>query len=284
MELTKIQKLRNGEHPGPIQPATGQLQYRVELPPPGGEPLDQDEAFFYLSNSSDKEKIRFHDYGTIFARKGLYEQLFYDRLKCQSPAKVADVLSQAVLAGNGQLSELRVLDLGAGNGMAAEALAAVGVSRQVGVDIIDEARAAAFRDRPGIYEDYFVADFCTLDDELRAELQTWSFNCLVTVAALGFGDIPPKAIAAALDLIECDGWIVFNIKETFLEAGDTSGFSTFVRDLILSGYLDLHHMERYQHRLSVDGQPLNYFAIVGKKRGDDLPASIRAMVKAGASA
>ena len=255
----------------------------MEFPPPGGEDLDQDEAFFYLSNGSHRARIRFHDYSAIYARKGLYEQLFYDRLKCQSPAKVADVLSQVVLRANEQLSELRVLDLGAGNGMAADALAAVGVSRLVGVDIIGEARAAAFRDRPGIYDHYYVTDFCELGDELRAELQTWSFNCLVSVAALGFGDIPPKAIAAALHLIESDGWIAFNIKESFLDASDTSGFSTFVRDLILSRYLDLHHMERYQHRLSVDGRPLNYFAIVGRKRGSALPASVRAMVETGIS-
>ena len=145
------------------------------------------------------------------------------------------------------------------------------------------ARAAAFRDRPGIYDHYYVTDFCELGDELRAELQTWSFNCLVSVAALGFGDIPPKAIAAAIHLIESDGWIAFNIKESFLDASDTSGFSTFVRDLILSRYLDLHHMERYQHRLSVDGRPLNYFAIVGRKRGSALPASVRAMVETGIS-
>ena len=256
-------------------------RYRVEFPPPVDEAVDQDEAYFYLATEEGRQKIRFHDYGEIYARRGLYEQLFYDRLKCQSPRKVADVLGQAVRKAHDQPNTLRVLDLGAGNGMAAEALADVGVSRLVGVDIIEEARDAAMRDRPGIYDHYYVADFCALSDDVRDELATWSFNCLVSVAALGFGDIPPKAISEALDLIQPEGWIAFNIKDTFLDASDTSGFSQIVRELIFSEYLDLYHLERYQHRLSIHGAPLDYFAIVGKKCGDRLPASVGALFESG---
>lgn len=252
-------------------------RHRVEFPPPVDGSLDQDQAYFYLANGRERTRIRFHDYAAIYQLKGLYEQLFYDRLKCQSPRKVADVLRQAVLKAYEQPSELRVLDLGAGNGMAGEALSSFAVSRLVGVDIIEEARDAAFRDRPGIYDHYYVADFCALDDEQRSDLAEWSFNCLVSVAALGFGDIPPRAMAEALDLIEPNGWIALNIRDSFLDASDTSGFSTMVRELIFSEYLDLYHLERYQHRLSIDGQPLNYFAIVGRKNGMPLPDSVQSV-------
>ncbi|MDX1647171.1 MAG: methyltransferase domain-containing protein [Longimicrobiales bacterium] len=252
----------------------------MEFPPPKGGDLDQDEAYFHLVDDGDRSKIRFHDYPSIYRRPGLYEQLFYDRLKCQSPSKVAGVLSQAVTKVNERPSELRVLDLGAGNGMAAEALASVGVSRLVGADIIPEARAAAFRDRPSIYDHYYVTDLSDLDGPVRDELLAWSFNCLVCVAALGFGDIPPLAVGAALGLIERNGWIAFNIKESFLDASDDSGFSVFVRELIFSEDLDLFHLERYRHRLSIDGRPLSYFAIVGKKSGDELPPSVRSMLDA----
>lgn len=252
-------------------------RHRVEFPPPIDGTLDQDEAYFYLAEGKERTRIRFHDYGEIYARRGLYEQLFYDRLKCQSPKKVAEVLRQAVTKAHEQPSELRVLDLGAGNGMAAEALWGSGVSRIVGVDIIEEARDAAFRDRPGIYDHYYVADFTDLDDAQRDELSAWSFNCLVSVAALGFGDIPPRAMAEALGLVQREGWIALNIRDSFLDATDTSGFTTMVRELIFSEYLDLYHLERYQHRLSIDGQPLNYFAIVGRKMADELPARARDM-------
>lgn len=261
--------------------AHGARRYRIELPPPADDDVDQDEAYFHLAENGTREKIRFHDYGAIYDRPGLYEQLFYDRLKCQSPAKVAGVLSRSIQKGHDQPTELRVLDLGAGNGMAAEALADVGVARLVGVDIIGEAREAAFRDRPGIYDHYYVADLCHLEGDVERDMRAWSFNCLVCVAALGFGDIPPTAVAKALDLIEPDGWIAFNIKDSFFDVRDTSGFSTFVRALIFSGYLDLFHLERYRHRLSVDGQPLSYFAIVGRKSGAELPEATRSLIDAG---
>lgn len=251
-------------------------RYQVEFPPPVGESPEQDEAYFFVKEGDGRTRIRFHDYAEIYRRPGLYEQLFYDRLKCQSPRKVAEVLHRTVLRNDAHPAELRVLDLGAGNGMAAEALATYGVSRMVGVDIIGEARDAAMRDRPGVYDHYYVADFCALSRAEREDLGAWSFDCFVSVAALGFGDIPPKAIAEALDLIEEGGWVAFNIKETFLDASDTSGFSAMVRGLIFSEYLDLHHLERYRHRLSIDGTPLNYFAIVGRKCGDRLPAELLA--------
>jgi len=256
-------------------------RYRIEFPPPVGDRPDQDEAYFYLADGESREKIRFHDYAEIYARPGLYEQLFYDRLKCKSPRKVADVLQDAVTKAHEHPSELRVLDLGAGNGMVGEELARRGVSRLVGVDIIEAAKESTIRDRPGVYDHYYVTDFTELDEEQREEMRTWSFNSLVSVAALGFGDIPPKAVAEAMELVQVGGWIAFNIKDSFLDASDESGFSTMVRQLIFSEYLDLHHLERYQHRFSIDGTPLNYFAIVGRKSAGALPDTVRESVLRG---
>jgi hypothetical protein len=51
------------------------------------------------------------------------------------------------------------------------------------------------------------------------------------VAALGFGDIPTKAFHQALHFVKPGGWVVFNIKETFLNASDTTGFSRLIRHL-----------------------------------------------------
>ena len=249
-------------------------RHRVRFPPPGNgrkSALGQDEAFFHLVDADGRHRIRFHDYGEIYRHAGLYEQLFYDRLKCQSPRKVAQVLTDVVLEEGAHPSELRVLDFGAGNGMGAEALNAFGVARLVGVDIEPEARNAVERDRPGLYDQYYVADFTDLDDDLREELLGWSVDCLCCVAALGFGDIPPTAFLEALNLTGEDAWVAFNIKETFLDAADSSGFSRMIRNLILSDQLDLYHLERYRHRLSIDGTPLHYFAIVARKRSERIP-------------
>ena len=41
-----------------------------------------------------------------------------------------------------------------------------------------------------------------------------------------------------------------------------------IRELIFSDYLDVYYIERYRHRLSIDGVPLYYFAIAGRKTSD----------------
>jgi SAM-dependent methyltransferase len=244
-------------------------RHRIQFPQSNGQNLQQDEAFFYLLEApGNKKKIRFHNYKAIYNVPGLYEQLFYDRLKCNSPAKVAEILKAAVVQSQSYFTELRILDLGAGNGLMGQALQRYGVSRLVGVDIIPEARRATERDRPDIYDAYYVADFCDLSDEAKEEISSWDFNCLTTVAALGFGDIPAQAFLQAFNLIQPEGWVAFNIKETFLTAGETSGFSRMMRELIFSKYVDLSHLERYRHRLSIEGEPLYYFAIAGRKTAD----------------
>jgi predicted TPR repeat methyltransferase len=241
-------------------------RHRIRLPATDPHQLDQDQAYFLLTEPSGEEaKLRFHDYDAIYNRPGLYEQLFYDRLKCCSPKKVIDILHYTMSTAAESFSELRVLDLGAGNGMVGEELRHHGVARIVGLDISSAARDAAERDRAGVYDQYFVTDLCSLEAAQREELAEWRFNCMVTVAALGFGDIPVRAFWESFNLVEDGGWIAFNIKETFLDNRDTSGFSMFVKNLILTEHLDIHHIERYRHRLSVDGRPLHYFGVAGRK-------------------
>ncbi len=238
------------------------IRHNIQFPPTRVNNLDQDEAYFFLNNDTHKEKIRFHDYGKIYSIPGLYEQLFYDRLKCGSPKTVTETLRHTIDMNRGNFSEMKVLDFGAGNGMMGDEIKKIGVARLVGVDIIEEAKTAASRDRPGIYDEYYVKDFMKLKEKDREEIRAWHLNALTTVAALGFGDIPPRAFIEAVNLIDEQGWVAFNIKETFLYHADTSGFSKLIRELIFSEYLNVNHLERYRHRLSVEGVPLYYFSVV----------------------
>ncbi|MGG7054058.1 class I SAM-dependent DNA methyltransferase [Nitrosomonas sp. ANs5] len=245
------------------------IKHRIQFPKDKFYNLEQDETYFYLQRvGQPRKKIRFHDYGEIYRVQGLYEQLFYDRLKCQSPSKVTAILQSALDQSEENLSELRVLDLGAGNGMMGEELKKHGVSRLVGVDIIQEAHDATIRDRPDLYDAYYVEDFTNLDDDIREEITGWQCDCMTTVAALGFGDIPPGAFIEAFNIIDSKGWVAFNIKETFMDQSDESGFSKLIRELIFSEYLHVYRIERYRHRLSIEGQPLYYYAVAGRKRSD----------------
>lgn len=245
-----------------------QKRHRIQFPKTDSSSLEQSQSFFYLQESSKQRKIRFHDYDEIYQISGLYEQLFYDRLKCTSPVKVTSILEAAVRQSNDNFSELRVLDLGAGNGMMGEELKKSGVSRLVGVDIIDEAYEATIRDRPGIYDAYYVEDFTSLNADKKEEIISWQCDCMVTVAALGFGDIPVKAFIEAFNIIKSEGWVAFNIKDSFFDTTDDSGFSKMIRELTFSKFLDVYYIERYRHRLSIDGEPLYYFAIVARKKFD----------------
>lgn len=247
------------------------IRHRIQFPPYDANHLDQDEVTFAVFEDGRKVELRFHDYAQIYLRPGLYEQLFYDRLKCGSPRKVGEILKHTV-DGCGQVfSELRVLDLGAGNGMMGEVMKGYGVSRLVGADILPEAKEACYRDRPGLYDEYYVLNFTELTQDLTEEIDSWSIDCLTTVAALGFGDIPPSAFLQALSFVRPGGWVAFNIKESFLDKSDRSGFSRLVRELIFSEYLETYHIEKYRHRLSMEGTPIYYFALVAQK-GNEIPA------------
>lgn len=243
-------------------------RHRIQFPKQEAADLKQDETYFYLQGSTGQRKIRFHDYDEIYQVQGLYEQIFYDRLKCTSPVKVATILESAIKQSEDNFSELRVLDLGAGNGMMGEELKKHGISRLIGVDIITEAYEATIRDRPGLYDAYYVEDFTKLDEDVKEDIASWQCDCMVTVAALGFGDIPTKAFINAFNIIQTEGWIGFNIKESFFDIRDESGFSKMIRELIFSKYLDVYHIERYRHRLSIEGIPLYYFAIAARKKAD----------------
>jgi predicted TPR repeat methyltransferase len=226
----------------------------------------QDEEYCDVVFDGDTRRIRFHDYGEIFEVPGLYEQLFYEELQCASPDVVVDLLRESLESTEVAPEHLRVLDLGAGNGMVGERLAQLGVAQLVGVDILPEAATATVRDRPGVYDDYVVADMTALSEADQQTLDAGRFTCLTSVAALGFGDVPPKAFATAYDLLEENGFVAFCIKEDFLHESDGSGFASMIRRMLDEGELDVVGEQSYQHRRSAVGEPLSYIAMVARKQ------------------
>lgn len=238
----------------------------IQLPGKSEERLAQDEEWCVVTVEGSEKRIRFHDYAAIYEIPGLYEGLFYDRLECISPYRVTRLLAEVMRERGQSPEDLRVLDLGAGNGMVGDELQSLGVKTIVGVDIIPEARAAAMRDREGIYQAYFVTDMTDLPKDDAQRLVSKELNCLTTVATLGFGDIPPKAFSTALSLIATPGWLAFNIKEDFLQEREDSGFARMVRELSRLGVIRIEAYRRYRHRLAIDGRPLYYVAMIASKR------------------
>ena len=239
-------------------------EYQVKYPEKC-QGWDQHEEWITLVTDDGTEKVKLHDYDRFFEVPGLYEEVLYDHLKCKSPEVVCTHLDKAM---NGDPSQLRVLDFGAGNGIVGEHFRkGFQCEVVVGLDIIPEARDAAERDRPGVYNQYYVMDLSRLDRDKVEQLKKWDFNTLVTVAALGYGDIPTKAFMNAFNLIEPGGWVAFNIKDRFLSLDDNTGFRDTI-DLMMGDSLEILENTRYRHRYSLAGEPLYYHAIVGRKIRD----------------
>ncbi|MBD3307644.1 methyltransferase domain-containing protein [candidate division KSB3 bacterium] len=230
--------------------------------------VSQDQEYFVLEHNGEKRRLLCHDYDEIYKVPGLYEHLFYEQLHCISPETVCSLLEQELEDAPLEASDLHVLDIGAGNGMVGEELANMGVKQITGLDIIEEAAEAVDRDRPGIYEDYYVADLTDLPDDVESSLEEKPLNCLTTVATLGFGDIPPLAFATAYNFIETPGLLAFNIKDQFIGQKDKSGFASLITEMISADILDLRARKRYPHRVGLDGRPLYYVAFVAEKKED----------------
>jgi 2-polyprenyl-3-methyl-5-hydroxy-6-metoxy-1,4-benzoquinol methylase len=243
----------------------------IHLPAATDSAMPQDQEYFEIEANGRRRRIRFHDYAEIYAVPGLYERLFAETLCCRSPQVVVDLLHQTLLEHQHDPGDLRAVDFGAGNGMVGEELARIGTSSIVGLDELDEAKEAADRDRPGIYDAYHALDITEPEPDVQSELREADFNCLTCVAALGFADIPPDAFRAALDLISPDGWVAFNIRDRFVASDDPSGFADLLDHMTASGELIQHAQLRYPHRLGISGEPLHYVAVVAQK-SDAVPA------------
>jgi SAM-dependent methyltransferase len=247
------------------------MDLTVTFPTPDTLP-DQDSEWCEAEIDGEWRRVRFHDYDDIYEVPGLYERIFYEHLECTSPTVVCGLLADALRAESVDPASLSALDVGAGNGMVAECLLRLGVRKAVGVDIIEEARMAADRDRPGVYADYVVCDLTDLDEKTSERLHRHHLSLMTTVAALGFDDIPPQAFAEAYNHVADGGWVAFNIKEDFLDGGDQSGFHGLIANMMGKGVLEERARRSYHHRRSISGDPLTYVAVVGVKRAD-VPAA-----------
>jgi hypothetical protein len=249
----------NGSHPS-VSTALAIPEFRLT-----NQALAQDEEWIDILVDGKWHRKRLHDYEELYNVPGLYEAIFNRTLKCSSPVRVVSLLAEVMAEAGASIESLRVLDLGAGNGMVGHELQNYNIEVCVGADIIPEAREAALRDRPWCYDHYFINDFSDLPAEIEDQIGGLHLNAMACVAALGFGDIPAMAFLKAIDLLETPAYLAFNIKEDFVQDRDDSGFAVLLRELAHRGVIHMQSYRRYQHRLSCAGEPLYYVAMVATK-------------------
>ena len=233
--------------------------------------LDQDQEWFEIEEDGKVKRLRVHDYNQVYKYPGLYETVVADHLKCQSPKVVCGMLQTELDKWTSEQNEVQVLDIGAGNGMVGEQLKKIlECENLVGLDIFPEAKMAAYRDRPGIYDSYCVTDLTKDEGVNKLQKLNANFNLLITVAALGFGDIPVDAFINAFNLLDDGALVAFNIKDRFMSESDETGYKDVIQGMC-EGSFKVLQSRKYRHRVSMAGDPLYYVAVVGQKLGDADP-------------
>lgn len=243
-----------------------ELEYVVELDrtPDVGQ---SGEAFTVKRPNGTEERIRLHDYDLVYPIPGLYEEVVQNQLECASPRVIVDSLVAAIREAGGEPGQLRALDLGAGNGVIGELLKDAGVATPVGSDALPEAKDAAIRDRPGLYEEYLLDDGGPdAYDALLAAITKHGLNALTCAAALGPDHIPTERLQGMWAGFPPGSFIALTANAK-LVAEDWGGAENALR--ILSEQDDaittLAHTETFRHRLLMDGGSVDYDVIVGRK-------------------
>jgi len=218
---------------------------------------------------ASRRRVGFHDYAELYSVPGLYERVFYEELGMCSAEEVVGLLAETLKTEAVDPRELRVLDFGAGNGAGGEELRRIGVRSVVGLDLEPAAAAAAERDRPGVYDDFLVMDLGAATPEQLAALEDRDFNCLVAIAALGFGHVPAPVLERALALVPSDSLIAFPIADVLLpDRADAEARATGYPDLLkglLDGRLARSVAERsYRHRVTTTGEDHLALAVVAR--------------------
>jgi predicted TPR repeat methyltransferase len=228
----------------PSPPSTDQLG-RIDFSPGA-------EDWIEYGPPGARKRVGFHDYASLYAEPGLYERVFYEELGMRSAEEVVGLYAASL---DGEAAAERVLDLGAGNGIGGDLLREAGVGSLVGLDLEPEARVAALRDRPGVYDDYVVADLATDPGAVAG----FDFTAVVAVSAIGVGHIPMAVFADTLDaLLEPGGRFAFAVADGLLPDFHDGLFARVPADVLGTS--------RYQHRRQMDGGDHPATAVVARKR------------------
>ncbi|MEA2154998.1 MAG: hypothetical protein QOE11_1138 [Solirubrobacteraceae bacterium] len=237
------------------------MSYEVELQP---GPDQTQEALVVRHADGSTERFRLHEYRRVYAVPGLYEEVVQERLRCASPAKLADLLVGCAARAGTEPGALAVFDLGAGNGVMGEALRARGVRTPVASDNIGEARDAALRDRPGLYAEYLVGDTDDLP-QVPGLIREHGLNALVAAGALGLGHISADSFHRLWSAFPGGSWFAVSLHEDLAEPGG-SDFGDYLAGM--EGRADGAEIlvrERFRHRLTMAGEPITYVAVVARR-------------------
>jgi hypothetical protein len=242
------------------QPTAG---WTVELDTTPGRRQAQEEFVLHRPDGTD-ERMTLHDYARVYGVPGLYEEVVQRQLECASPETVAAALVEAAASEGRTAEELRAFDLGAGNGVVGEELRARGVTVVAGADGIPEARDAAHRDRPGLYQHYLVGERLDVD-QVTALVGEERLTAIVAAGAVGEGHVPVDSLAQLWDAFPPGSFLALT-----LAAGERDHDVTDVEAMLEATSKSAHRTRTvvrrsFRHRRSMAGDDLTYLVLVAVK-------------------
>jgi trans-aconitate methyltransferase len=201
-----------------------------------------------------------HDYARVYAVPGLYEEVVQSRLGCASPQVLAGALADAVAAAGESTVGLRVLDVGAGNGVVGEELHARGAQVVAGTDGVEAARDAARRDRPGLYEVYAIAGV----DEITPEqlVADHALNALTSAGALGIGHVEVSDVARWWATFPPGSWFAATVPP---DVADPAGEDLLGALTQADPSTQVVRQESFAHRRRMSGETITYRVVVARK-------------------
>lgn len=237
--------------------------YNVRFP--DTKDLSQGEEFFYVQLNGEEKKMKLHDYEDLYKHPFLYEAILYDLLKCSTPQAICNLLKKALQENEVQAKDLRVLEMGAGSGIFGEALKNMGVGYVAGLDIYEIAKEAAYRDRPSLYDKYYIEDLTQPSEDAVKDIEASKFNCVAVASATGWGNhIPVKGFDNAFNVLEDGGWFVYHVKRD-AEDQECIDLCAWIDDKIESKIFEVKAQDSCFHRNSIQNVPIYYDVIIGTK-------------------
>lgn len=245
-----------------MSPETTEYTVELDRTPGAGQ---HEETFVVRRADGAEERIRLHDYDQVFPIPGLYEEVLQNQLECASPEVIVSRLHDAVVAAGVDPGTIRVLDVGAGNGVIGEELRDAGLQVPVAVDALPEARDAAERDRPGLYAEYILDD--GTDEALEGiggAIDRHELNALTCAAALGPDHIPIERLISEWGHMPAGAFIALTAPSDLVE--EWGGAQAALNAVSTAASpTDVVHAERFRHRLLMDGSSVDYDVLVGRK-------------------
>jgi hypothetical protein len=237
----------------------GSTGLRIELDEAPGR-SQAEESFVLIRDDGSSERIVLHDYSRVYAVPGLYEEVVQHRLGCASPQVLAGTLADAVTAAGASTAGLRVLDVGAGNGVVGEELHARGAQVVAGIDGVVAARDAARRDRPELYEVYAIAGV----DEVTPEqlVVDHGLNALTAAGALGVGHVEVADVARWWGVFPPGSWFAATAPPDVVDA---SGADLLGALAAADPTTRLVRQEAFAHRRRMSGATITYSVVVAHK-------------------